>query len=174
MHILQGVAKRAIYSFMQTTSDDTHPAPIFLICSERSGSNLLSSIVGQLPEVYAHPPYHLGRDLILRLHDVSKGEASSAALDVLRKNALKKVSKYRGDDEASRLEEWLDQQTDISPRSIARFIFQEMPLEAHGKHALIKENNVHQLLFFFIDCFPDAKFIFQVRDPPPALRDLLK
>ena len=40
-----------------------------------------------------------------------------------------------------------------------------MPLEAHGKHALIKENNVHHLLFFLIDCFPNAKFIFQVRDP---------
>ena len=26
-------------------------------------------------------------------------------------------------------------------------------------------NNVHQLLFFLVDCFPDARFIFQVRDP---------
>jgi hypothetical protein len=140
------------------------PAPIFLICSERSGSNLIASIVGEHPDVYSHPPYHLGRDLLLRLHEVA-ADGSAAARDVLTKNAVSRVAKYRGDDEAARLETWLAGQTEISPRALARFVFQEMPLEAHGKHAFIKENNAHQLLFFLVDCFPDAKFIFQVRDP---------
>ena len=40
-----------------------------------------------------------------------------------------------------------------------------MAPEARGKHAFIKENNIHQMLFFLVDAFPDAKFIFQVRDP---------
>ncbi|MDH3611939.1 MAG: hypothetical protein OEU90_00745 [Gammaproteobacteria bacterium] len=48
---------------MQPANDVKPPAPIFLICSERSGSNLISSIVGEHPEDYAHPPYHLGGDL---------------------------------------------------------------------------------------------------------------
>lgn len=150
---------------MQPSNDVTLPAPIFLICSERSGSNLISSIVGEHPKVYAHPPYHLGRDLILRLHEVAKGGMSSTAMQVLTKNAVTRVRKYRGDEEAARLSNWLASQTELSPRAIARFVFQEMPIEAHGKHALVKENNAHQLLFFLVDCFPDAKFIFQVRDP---------
>jgi len=150
---------------MQPSNDVKPAAPIFLICSERSGSNLISSIVGEHPEVYAHPPYHLGRDLLLRLHEVAKGGVSSSALQVLKRNAVMRVSKNRSEEEAARLAEWFDQQTEISPQAIARFVFQEMPLEAHGKHAFIKENNVHQLLFFLVDCFPDAKFIFQVRDP---------
>lgn len=141
------------------------PAPIFLICSERSGSNLVSSIVGEHPSVYAHPPYHLGRDLILRLHEVASGGVESEALQVLKRNAVARIGKYRGEEEADRFATWLDCRDEIVPRDVARFVFQEMPLAAHGKHAFVKENNLHQMLFFLVDCFPDAKFVFQVRDP---------
>ena len=69
-------------------------APIFLICSERSGSNLIASIVGEHSEVYTHPPYHLGRDLIMRLHEVAEGGASSEAMQVLKRNAEARIGKY--------------------------------------------------------------------------------
>lgn len=140
-------------------------APFFLICSERSGSNLIASIVGEHPTVYAHPPYHLGRDLIMRLHEVAAGGKSSTAMDVLKRSAATRISKYRGEDEAQRFSDWLDSRSDIVPAEVARYVFQEMPAEAHGKHVFIKENNIHQMLFFLVDCFPDARFIFQVRDP---------
>jgi len=140
-------------------------APIFLICSERSGSNLISSIVGEHPQVYSHPPYHLGRDLIGRLHEITEGGVSSEALQILKRNAVKRITRYCGEEEAQRLADWIDAQSEVDPRALARFVFQEMPLDAHGKHAFVKENNIHQMLFFLVDCFPDAKFIFQVRDP---------
>lgn len=140
-------------------------APIFLICSERSGSNLIASIVGEHPQVYSHPPYHLGRDLVMRLHEVAAGGVASEALQLLKRNAVARIGKYRGDEEAQRFAAWLDSQSGIVPRDVARFVFQEMPLEADGKHAFVKENNIHQMLFFLVDCFPDAKYIFQVRDP---------
>jgi hypothetical protein len=147
-------------------TDDVNPAaPIFLICSERSGSNLISSIVGEHPNVYAHPPYHLGRDLIMRLHEVVAGGVAAPAWRVLKDNAVTRVAKYRGADEAARLAEWLNAQTEISPHAIARYVYQQMPGDAQGKHAFVKENNAHQMLLFLVDCFPDAKFIFQVRDP---------
>ena len=142
-----------------------HPAPFFLICSERSGSNLISSIVGEHPQVYAHPPYHLGRDFLMRLHDISAGGVQSEALQVLKRSAMNRISKYRGDDEAERFAAWIDARDEIVPRELARFVFQEMPPEAEGRHAFVKENNLHQMLFFLLDCFPDAKFVFQVRDP---------
>ena len=140
-------------------------APIFLICSERSGSNLIASIVGEHPDVYAHPPYHLGRDLIMRLHEIVAGGKQSAAMDVLKRSAATRIEKYRGAEEAQRFTDWVDAREVIVPAEVARFVFQEMPLEAQGKHALVKENNIHHLLFFLVDCFPEAKFIFQVRDP---------
>lgn len=150
---------------MQSGNDAPARAPIFLICSERCGSNLISSVLGTHPEVYAHPPYHLGLDLISRLHEVARGGVSSPAWQALKQNAVEQVTRHRGGEEAARLKEWLNQQVEISPGAIARFVFCEMPLEARGKHAFVKENYVHRLLFFFIDCFPDAKFVFQVRDP---------
>ena len=150
---------------MSSSPAATQPAPIFLICSERSGSNLISTIVGEHPDVYAHPPYHMGRDLILKMRDVGDGADGAEALQVLVKHAMQRISRYRDDDEARRLSEWVDGQPQVTPCALARFVFQEMPLEAHGKHALVKENNIHHLLFFLVDCFPDAKFIFQVRDP---------
>ncbi len=140
-------------------------APIFLICSERSGSNLIASIVGEHPKVYSHPPYHLGRDLIMRLHEVAAGGVSSEALQVLKGNAVARITKYRGVEEAARFSDWLDARTEIVPREVARFVFQEMPVDATDKHVFVKENNIHQMLFFLVDCFPDAKFIYQVRDP---------
>lgn len=150
---------------MPATDAAKRAAPIFLICSERSGSNLVSSIVGQHPDVYSHPPYHLGRDLIMRLPEVVAGGVSSPAWTVLKDNAVARVAKYRGDDEAARLRTWLDEQPVLSPRAIARFVYQQMPAEAHGKHVFVKENNAHRMLAFLVDCFPDARFIFQVRDP---------
>ena len=150
---------------MQATDDVKPAAPIFLICSERSGSNLISSIVGEHPRVFAHPPYHLGRDLIMRLHDVAAAGVASPAWQVLKDNAVARVAKYRGDEEAAGLQGFLDAQSTISPHAIARFVYQQMPKDARGKHAFVKENNAHQMLLFLVDCFPDAKFIFQVRDP---------
>ena len=147
-------------------ADNSNPAaPIFLICSERSGSNLIASILGEHSRVYAHPPYHLGRDLIMRLPDVIDSGVSSAAFAALKQNAVLRVAKYRGEQEAGRLESWLDARTEILPCEIARYVYQEMSLDAQGKHAFIKENNAHQMLLFLVDCFPDARFIFQVRDP---------
>lgn len=121
--------------------------------------------MGEHPRVYAHPPYHMGRDLILKLREVGDGTVSADALEVPVRHACQRIARYRGEEEAARLVEWLAGQDEISPCSLARFVFQEMPLEARGRHALVKENNIHHLLFFLVDCFPDAKYLFQVRDP---------
>ena len=101
----------------------------------------------------------------MRLPDVVAGGVSSAAYAALKENAVLRVNKYRSDEEVARLEQWLDDQSEVSPRAIARFVYQQMPLEAQGKHVFIKENNAQPMLPFLVDCFPDAKFIFQVRDP---------
>ncbi|MEM7431452.1 MAG: sulfotransferase [Pseudomonadota bacterium] len=149
------------------------PAPVFLICSERSGSNLVSSILGQHSEVYAHPPYHMGRDLLLKLHDVTITGGADEAVAALKDNAIARVAKYRGDEEANRLREWFATPDGLNPHELARFVFLRMPEEATGGYVFVKENNLHEILFFLLDCFPDARFVFQVRDPRDYLLSAL-
>jgi hypothetical protein len=141
------------------------PAPTFLICSERSGSNLISAMIGAHPEVYAHPPYHLGRDFILKLCDTLVGGTTSAAWEKLCRNAVRRVRQFRGEEEADALASWLSRQGELDPRAIAKFIWQQMPSQGSKRRFFVKENNVHRLLPFLVDCFPDARYIFQVRDP---------
>ena len=142
------------------------PAPVFLICSERSGSNLIASIMGAHGGVYAHPPYHLGRDLLGPLHHlIPDGPGAQTARQVLADHAVAKVRRYRGDDEADRLANRMNGAGMPDPAGLARFVWQEMPAEARGRVAFVKENNVHHLFPLILTAFPDARFVFQVRDP---------
>jgi Sulfotransferase family len=147
---------------MQTTGPST---PIFLLCSERSGSNLIAAMMGGHSKVFAHPPYHLGRDLILNLHEVLAGGTTSKAWSVLCQHAVAKVAEYRSQDEADRLQVWLNAQGLIDAERIARYIWLEMPQAPGATHVFVKENNLQHLLPFLIAKFPEAKFVFQVRDP---------
>lgn len=141
------------------------PAPVFLICSERSGSNLIASIMGAHTQVYAHPPYHLGRDLLGPLHETTPGGPECSAWQVLTDHAQAKVGLYRDEIEAERLTAFMGSRKGLNAAEIARFIWQEMPQDARGKVAFVKENNIHHLFPLLLTAFPRAKFVFQVRDP---------
>ncbi len=141
------------------------PAPVFLICSERSGSNLISTIMGTHSQVYAPPPHHFGRIVLLNLYKTLQEGRQSLAWSRLQNYAVGRVQALQDPADAQRVEQWLKAQSDINPKNIARFLYQGMMPEAEGKTVFIKENNLHNLMFFLLDCFPGARFVFQVRDP---------
>lgn len=154
-------------------ADTENHAPVFMICSERSGSNLMSSIMGAHPDVFAPPPYHLGRDLLLNLYRLQGKGVEAKVWQTLKTHAVGKVVQYGAEGDADRLRHWLDAQTEIDPVAIARFMWCEMPQGAQGKRVFVKENNAHRLVAFLSNAFPDAKFVFQVRDPRDYLASAL-
>lgn len=141
------------------------PAPVFLICSERSGSNLISTMMGAHSNIYAHLPYHFGSILLRNLHETLPGDVQSEAWKQLRRRTWKRVQTLGPQDQVAGIRKWLDRQTQINPIAIARYLYQDAIPEAQGKLVFIKENNLHHLMFFLLHCFRDAKFVFQVRDP---------
>nr|WP_290442994.1 sulfotransferase [Rhodovulum tesquicola] len=136
-----------------------------MICSERSGSNLISAMMGAHSGIYSHPPYHLGRDILLNLPRTLAGGVTGPAWKILCAHAVERVRKYRNPAEADRLEAWFSARDRIDPVEIAAFLWQELPEEAKGRHVFVKENNLHHLLPFLLTAFPDAKYVFQTRDP---------
>lgn len=142
-----------------------HP-PVFLICSERSGSNLISRIVGAHSAFYAPPPFHFGQNVLLNLHQTLAGGTQSVAWQRMCNRIPKRLEKLLGTKkEAQAAAAWLSAQDKIDPHRLTRFLYIDATPAAAGKRVFIKENNLHKLLFFILECFPDAKFIFQVRDP---------
>lgn len=149
---------------MKTPSRKADLQFVFLICSERSGSNLISQILGGHSKIKAAAPYHFARDVILNLH-LSGGARSGPGWDLLREQILHMVGSLKSPAEVAALAAWLDANPDAPAGELARFVYADLDPKPGATTIFIKENNLHRALFFVLSCFPDAKFVFQARDP---------
>lgn len=144
------------------------PQFVFLVCSERGGSNLVSAMLGAHSQVRSPPPYHFARDVILNLHATGGGR-SGPAWTALREQLLHAVGALGGEAEAAALSAWLDAHPQASGAELARRVYLGADGGTGARVAFVKENNLHRALFFVLTAFPDAKFVFQVRDPRDVL-----
>jgi hypothetical protein len=137
----------------------------FLLCSERSGSNLIRVIVDAHPEICAPGPILLG-NYVLR-HRYVFGDLEDDANWNALVGAVGRASR-RGQGmwgvELSDAE-ILDGVSERSFGAIYRFVY-ETTLRRQGKNLLfIKENRAFRYMWLIAEQFPDARFVFQVRDP---------
>ena len=141
-------------------------SPIFLLCSERSGSNLIVRILDSHPQLCGPPPSHLIRTLALNMTRFGEPQTSEADWQTLLEISAGIMNNQLGIwrepwDKASlgRAAE------ERSVRGIIAAVYSS-ELRAHGKQrAFIKENRIHLFLPFLVTAFPTAHYIWLVRDP---------
>ncbi|MCA9654571.1 MAG: sulfotransferase [Myxococcales bacterium] len=145
---------------------DPAVALTFLVCSERSGSNLIRSILNAHPEVFAPEPIHLGAfwerlDEFGDLRDDERWRALLAAIVEF----LREWNGTLHPSVALRVDELLER----IPRREFVAIYEHVycrGLAASGKPRLfVKENHTAQRSPILLRHYPGARFVYQVRDP---------
>lgn len=137
---------------------------IFLMCSERSGSNLITTMFDAHPEICGPGTAHLADSIVPEIHryepfDPAAWEAlaSDAAALLGAKNAV-----WKRRFTAAELREC------AAPGDVAgllRYVY-EAEARAHGKRIVfVKENRIHEFADFLGERFPDARYVYLHRDP---------
>jgi hypothetical protein len=139
--------------------------PIFLICTERSGSNLLRAIMNSHSSIYAPMPVHLGLIYWTNIHrygDLTKDENWSTLLKHVSHHLNSSLGKL--DVEISQ-GELFESVKERNFKSVYEYIYTKGMRQAGKSRLFIKDNQCHKQLYYFLHYFPEAKFVFQVRDP---------
>jgi hypothetical protein len=136
---------------------------VFLLSSERSGSNLIGRMFGARPDFCAPGPAHLFRVLGTHLERYPQTEiGASAFMSDLRELYIAKISQWALDDVDPKLEA-LDTQPSMAAAILAVYAAEA---QAEGKSSLfIKENQAFKLLDLYRSVVKNPKFLFLTRDP---------
>lgn len=133
----------------------------FLMCSERSGSNLISKMVGNHSKICAPSTSHVGDVIIPNLYSYQSNSSLSPADDIFslleNKNAVWKrdfcLTELQNEIESKGL------------NSIFSYIYSEEAKANCVENILIKENRIYEYFGFLKTQFSNAKYIYMVRDP---------
>lgn len=137
----------------------------FLICTERSGSNLLVKIIDSHPEFCGPSPSHLIRTFAnnrLRYGDINQDDNWFALCDDIADLLHNQLGKWRTQWSTDRL------QKEVKMRTLSAIFshIYETEAQANGKRRIfIKENQIYRFVSFILASFLEAKFIYLVRDP---------
>ena len=137
----------------------------FLMCSERSGSNLITKIMDSHSEYCGPSPTHLFRILLdnnLKYGSFENNQNWEIFLKDVTDLYNSKLGLWRTQINFDHLK------ANISDRSITgalKFIYQN-EAKLNGKSKLfVKENKIYDFIYFLLTEFEDPKFVYFVRDP---------
>lgn len=137
----------------------------FLACSERSGSNLVTRILDSHSAICGPSPTHLHRYLLRFASgygDLRRTEAWRALVADAVRLFDAKLGEWRARVTSEEIESRVRQR---SVRGIVSYVY-EKELRLSGKRALfVKENHMWRDMAFYRDAYPEARFVFVVRDP---------
>jgi hypothetical protein len=140
--------------------------PIFVMSSERSGSNLLRRMLGAHPDVAAPPPPHLWRVLHPLLHHygpLNEEPGWSALLnDALELTRVPESHlRWRHELSAGEVEPYI-RRRNLS--GIAGALYEAYAAREDARFWVCKENNLFDHALRIVDVYPEARFVYLVRD----------
>lgn len=137
----------------------------FLMCSERCGSNLITRLLDAHPAICGPATKHLINPVArnaFRYEPLDDPANWGELLDDIHALLAADFSHWRATPTREQLQR-LAPAGDL-PR-LLRSIF-ENEARAHGKtHVFVKENHVYEFIAYLLLHFPDARYVYQVRDP---------
>jgi len=152
--------------------------PAFLVCSERSGSNLLRVMLDSHPGIVAPPALHLGRDIGRNLYAFGQGLDDDARWTRVADAVARRIAKPLGEERARTVRDSICELTERNYAGLVEAVYRPL-LDDHVREfggdpplLFLKENHTHKQAFFLLHHFPEAKFVFQVRDPRDYLASL--
>lgn len=134
--------------------------PIFLLASERSGSNLIRVIFGNHPEVAAPPPIHL-LDTFLPLFPCYENENFLRLCEDVCKEIKTQIGIWETDFTPQEL---FDCSEDKNLAAIYKYVYIKEAKAKNADRVFIKDNYSFNYFHYIKNHFPDAKFIYLVRD----------
>jgi hypothetical protein len=136
----------------------------FLMCSERSGSNLITKIFDAHPDIAGPSTSHIADIIIPCLYKYgSLGDQHWLKLieDILyvlkTKNAVWKKEFTKS--------ELLSTVAEGDVAGLFEYIYMSEARANNKKHILIKENRIYEFAQFLNEFFTNARYIYMVRDP---------
>ncbi len=138
---------------------------VFLICSERSGSNLIASLMNAHSKICGPPPSHL-----FRLFGTNRGNYGDLGIkrnwDTLVSDVVYSFKNTPGTWNTTVTVQ--DLTTSVKRASAAlllRAVYEREADQDGASHLFVKENQTYAFAAFLLANFQDCRFVFMVRDP---------
>ena len=136
----------------------------FLMCSERSGSNLITKVINGHPDICGPFPSHLFKTFCYNYYRYGDLRVDSNWETLLTDAAFymdRLFSNWRSEITLDVLRKRVKER---SLAAIGRVVY-EYEAEANGKKQIfVKENQTYSFAAYLLSHFPDAKFVYHVRD----------
>ncbi|MFC0525420.1 sulfotransferase [Pontibacillus salicampi] len=135
----------------------------FLMCSERSGSNLITKMINAHPEMCGPSTKHIINPVVrnaFRYGDL-KENWEQLVVDI---NHLINVN-FSFWETSFTYESLMSLAPNGDLSTLLERIFMEEAKAHHKSHVFVKENQLYEVMSFLLIHFPNAKYLYQVRDP---------
>lgn len=137
----------------------------FLMCSERSGSNLITKMLDAHSAICGPATKHLINPVARNLYRYEPISASTNWQQLLQDSTQLLQAPFSVWQNEFSYVELLQAVPDGDIVALINYIFYKEAQSHNKKHVFIKENHLYELMGFLLLNFPDAKYLYQVRDP---------